>query len=359
MTYSSIITILFPAFASYKAIRSSDPSQLTPWLMYWVVLSGVLLAESWTVFIIGWYETSLVLFSLQCSNPFFFDGRFPFYSWIRLFLLSYLVLPQSQGARILYQDYVAPFFEQHERDIEELIGRTHESAKSLGLQYFYQLIDLVREKVLGLPPQRPATAATPQATGPTAYAQALLSRFNLPMTTASNIPSSAGDWYSFVTSAVTAATSTGQSREVQAEELSASGVLQSHKVGSLSRAERAHFYSSQRERLEVLISALAKEEDKLGSDRSRDSDQDDLAYGPAYDGLRKNVSEHSFDHIDHEDLGGSPPPSGKHHSNSEGWTSGWFGGREGGTKRTVSSSSGADFAARAVDEITRASGHSR
>lgn len=51
---SSIITILLPVFASYKALRSADPSQLAPWLMYWVVLSAVLLAESWTVFIIGW-----------------------------------------------------------------------------------------------------------------------------------------------------------------------------------------------------------------------------------------------------------------------------------------------------------------
>jgi hypothetical protein len=54
---SSIITILFPAFASFKAIRSGNPAHLTPWLMYWVVLSGILLAESWTVFIIGWYAS--------------------------------------------------------------------------------------------------------------------------------------------------------------------------------------------------------------------------------------------------------------------------------------------------------------
>lgn len=50
-----MITILFPIFASYKALRSADPSQLAPWLMYWVVLSVVLLVESWTVFVIGWY----------------------------------------------------------------------------------------------------------------------------------------------------------------------------------------------------------------------------------------------------------------------------------------------------------------
>ena len=52
---SSVVTVLFPIFASYKALRTSDPAQLTPWLMYWVVLSSALLVESWTVFILGWY----------------------------------------------------------------------------------------------------------------------------------------------------------------------------------------------------------------------------------------------------------------------------------------------------------------
>lgn len=53
--HSSFLTILFPIFASYKALRSSETSQLAPLLVYWVVLSVVLLAESWTVFILGWY----------------------------------------------------------------------------------------------------------------------------------------------------------------------------------------------------------------------------------------------------------------------------------------------------------------
>jgi hypothetical protein len=56
---SAAVTILFPIFASYKALRSSNPSQLVPWLEYWVVLSGILLVESWTLFIIGWYARKM------------------------------------------------------------------------------------------------------------------------------------------------------------------------------------------------------------------------------------------------------------------------------------------------------------
>ncbi|KAL4794708.1 TB2/DP1, HVA22 family-domain-containing protein [Aspergillus venezuelensis] len=301
---SSVLTILFPIFASYKALRSSDPYQLAPWLMYWVVLSAILMAESWTYFIIGWI---------------------PFYSWIRLSFFAYLVLPQTQGARMMYQDYVEPFLAHHEREIEEFIGRSHERAKALGLQYFYQLIDFVRERVLGLPPQRPAT---PPPAGPAAYAQSLLSRFNLPSAVGGSNPAPATDWYSAISSAVAGLTSPGKSQEARAEELSASGYLLPREFESKSRAEKARFYSKQRDMLEVLRDALMNEE--------RNLEDDGLAYGGAP--LRKNRSDNSFDHIEHEDTRDrSPRPSG-----------GWFGSDE------AAASSGVEFAVRAVDAIARA-----
>lgn len=51
---SSVASFLFPIFASYKALKTSDPAQLTPWLMYWVVFSCCLLVESWFTFILTW-----------------------------------------------------------------------------------------------------------------------------------------------------------------------------------------------------------------------------------------------------------------------------------------------------------------
>jgi len=50
-TTSSVASFLFPLFASYKALKTWDPAELTPWLMYWVVLSCALLAEAW----LGWF----------------------------------------------------------------------------------------------------------------------------------------------------------------------------------------------------------------------------------------------------------------------------------------------------------------
>lgn len=55
---SSVASFLFPVFASYKALKTSDPAQLTPWLMYWVVLSFVVLFENWTGWILFWCAAS-------------------------------------------------------------------------------------------------------------------------------------------------------------------------------------------------------------------------------------------------------------------------------------------------------------
>lgn len=213
-----------------------------------------------------------------------------------------------------------------------MIGKTHERAKAMGLQYFYQAIDLIREKVLGLPPQRPATPPQP---GAASYAQSLLSRFHIPTAgAATQAPSN--DWYSLFSSAVGAATSAGRSREAQDEHLSASGTLLQRQMQSMSGDEKAYFISSQRELLDHLRSTLTREEQST----LREPETDSLAYGAP---LRKNRSENSFEVVDNEDL--NRRSDGK---TSSGWTSGWFNGEQ-----DSSGSSTTGFAARAIDEITR------
>lgn len=222
---------------------------------------------------------------------------------------------------MFYQDYVDPFLEHHEREIEEFIGRAHERAKDLGLQYFYQVVDLIREKVLGRPPRRAATPPPPP-TGPAAYAQALLSRFYIPTVSIEDkAPAhtpAATDWFSTISSAVAAVASSGKSHEARAEELSASGNLFPREMASMSRTEKERYISNQRDLLDVLRAALAKEQTCLGDE---DMETDDLAYGMP---LKKNRSDNSFDHIEHEDVGGS----GAGGKRASGWGSGWFGGGE-------------------------------
>ena len=226
----SIITILFPIFASYKALRTSDPAQLTPWLMYWVVLSCFSLFDYWTWFILSWL---------------------PFYAYLRLIVLSYLVLPQTQGAKLLYQTYVHPFLSHHEKEIDSLITSTHERAVAAGLGYIKRLIELVKENVLGMPHKSPSP--TRQGTDGN-YTSNLLSRFNLPHAR-QGLAAPAGDFYGLLSSAMgTIASSTGGTREAQVDSLSRSGAL--IPSGLKTPKEKMSWLSTSREHMRIVLAAM-------------------------------------------------------------------------------------------------------
>jgi hypothetical protein len=261
---------------------------LTPWLLYWVVLSLLLLVESWTVFIIGW---------------------FPFYSWIRLIALSYLVLPQTQGAKILYYTYIEPFIVQHEQDIDIFIGQAHERLSAAGLGYLNQLIDLFVERILGRAPISSTSHTVSASQNTASYAQSLFSRFAIP-SARDSIVAPASDFYGMLSGAVAAVSTTmpARTRDTQADPLSFS-TLYPKSLTNASTAEKLDFITAQREKLAVLIKALDREQQTL-----------DLAYGDTSDsgfGQKKNKSTHSFETVEHADAENgshaSHPPHHHHH----------------------------------------------
>jgi receptor expression-enhancing protein 1/2/3/4 len=269
-----VTTVLFPIFASYKALRTSDPAQLTPWLMYWVILSMALLAESTFSFILSWV---------------------PMYAWLRLFGHLYLVLPGKQGATQLYQTYVHPFLAEHESDIDKWISTAHESAKAAGLNYLKRFIEWFKVTALGMPP-RPRT---PPASTQGSYAQQLLSRFNLP-SAREGLAAPAGDFYGLLASALQMTSATGASRDMQAKDLSASGTLIPADIHS--NEERMNYVSTQRERLRVLLQAFDNEAFNLASAGP------DLSREKSTDNLSKSRSEADFDKIEKEEIHGAGKP---------------------------------------------------
>lgn len=265
---SSIASFLFPLFASYKALKTSDPAQLAPWLMYWSVLSCVVLAESWVGFVLVWV---------------------PFYAYIRLCFLLYLVLPQTQGARHLYEAYLYPYLEENEVAIEDFIASAHDRLKAAGIAYLKRAIELVRTRVFGLPPaaeveQRPDEASKAPSGAPQGYTQALLARFSVPAArwAANNAGSAGHDFYNLLAGAVGAAAgagggsgSSGYSYGTKSTDssitakggaslaASASGTLIPDNIGGAQ--EKMTFIAAQRERLAFVLSALDREAQQLES----------------------------------------------------------------------------------------------
>jgi hypothetical protein len=267
--------------------------------------------ESWTVFIVGW---------------------FPFYSWIRLIFLSYLVLPQTQGAKLLYYTHIEPFIVQHEQDIDIFIGQTHERLSAAGLGYLNQLIDLLCERVLGRAPASSSSNSAAVPPGTASYAQSLFSRFTIP-STPGTIVAPASDFYGMLSGAVAAISAASSSlpsatnpraRDMQPDSLSASGSLYPKNMAQSSTAEKLDFITAQREKLAVLTKALDREQQSL-----------DLAYGDTSEGFgqKKNKSTHSFETVEYAEAeNGSGASHGHHHraqagsrTSSGNWIpSGWW-----------------------------------
>ncbi|OAA53806.1 TB2/DP1/HVA22-related protein [Niveomyces insectorum RCEF 264] len=332
LALASVVSFLFPVFASYKALNSADPAQLTPWLMYWVVLSCALLVESWTAWLLVWV---------------------PFYAYLRLAALLYLVLPQTQGARVIYQTHVHPWLARHEARIDDGIAAAHTRLRAAGWAYLQQAVAYVRT-LLGLPVSENAAAAgaaqtTRPGTAPSpssqSYTQALLARFSLPgarwpggaagasaagsghagSTTTTTAPSnttytSGADLYGMLTSAVNAlGTATGGA--AGAAGAAASAFVSSSSSSSTTRSAGGTDPTSfvdVRDRLRALMAVLEgqatrleKEAGHTGDQKEPDETHDDNAAATPLSrpssggsssagGLSKSRSEADFETIDAE-----------------------------------------------------------
>ncbi|CAI4213444.1 unnamed protein product [Parascedosporium putredinis] len=249
--------------------------------------------------------------------------RVPFYAYIRLVFLLYLVLPQTQGARILYQTYVHPYLEQNETKIEDFIASTHERLKAAGLSYLKQAIALLKTKVLGMPPEEPAPAAASQTGNAQSYTQNLLSRFSVPAArwagagisrpgVAGAAASTSADFYGFLASAVSTAMTagTGSSATSSADRgLSASGSLI---PANLQGADKINFIAAQRDRLTAVLNALDREartierEDTIRATGDAPRSPTDISPPDerppsglsSWSGLSKSRSEVDFEKID-------------------------------------------------------------
>ena len=266
--------ILLPAYIAYKALRSRDPAQSHPWLIYFTVLSLVQLADSYTLFITGWI---------------------PFFGIVRLIFMLYLVLPQTQGAKVLYLNYLEPYIVHHENQIDDFITQTHRQLDSVGFGYMNVLIEFIREKILHQQSPQPP----PQQTGAgnySSYANDFLSRFVMPQARPSAeqpVGGIYGALSGFASSALAGGASGGRTRGLAEQE--AAGVpdsLLSDARGQDS-TQRSKFISDQRERLTGLLRQLESEQQNI-----------DLAYGSG--GMAKSRSTASFVNVDHDDF--QPPP---------------------------------------------------
>ncbi|XP_050689102.1 mucin-5AC-like isoform X5 [Eriocheir sinensis] len=101
---------LFPAYYSYKAVKTKNVKEYVKWMMYWIVFAFFTCLETLTdVFLSFW---------------------FPFYYELKILVVLWLLSPATRGSSILYRKFVHPWLTRREDDIDNCIAQAKEQGYS-------------------------------------------------------------------------------------------------------------------------------------------------------------------------------------------------------------------------------------
>jgi len=107
---TNLIGFAYPAYASFKAIESTDLNGNTQWLTYWVVFASFTMVE--------YFSCTLLYY-------------FPLYYPTKMLFLLWCFLPQTQGAAWVYRTIVRPFLMTHESKIDASLQKAIDHIKEV------------------------------------------------------------------------------------------------------------------------------------------------------------------------------------------------------------------------------------
>jgi len=94
---------LYPAYSSFKAVKSKNVKEYVKWMMYWIVFAFFSALET-------------------LMDPFVF--WLPFYGELKTLFMIYLVSPWTRGSGVLYRRFLHPLLCYREDEIDAVLTRT-------------------------------------------------------------------------------------------------------------------------------------------------------------------------------------------------------------------------------------------
>ncbi|XP_063303312.1 receptor expression-enhancing protein 2 isoform X1 [Pelobates fuscus] len=122
---------LYPAYSSYKAVKTKNVKEYVKWMMYWIVFAFFSTAETLTDIILSWF-------------PFYFELKIAFVIW--------LLSPYTKGSSVLYRKFVHPTLSSKEKEIDEYIAQARDKS--------YETMMRVGKRGLNIAASAAVTAAT-------------------------------------------------------------------------------------------------------------------------------------------------------------------------------------------------------
>lgn len=108
-----IFGTLYPAYASYKAVRTRNVREYVKWMMYWIVFALFTSFETFSDCILSWL---------------------PFYYEIKIVFVLWLLSPVTKGSSFLYRKFVHPQLIKREKEIDDYLAHAREASYSTVLQ---------------------------------------------------------------------------------------------------------------------------------------------------------------------------------------------------------------------------------
>nr|Q5HZP8.1 RecName: Full=Receptor expression-enhancing protein 3-B [Xenopus laevis]AAH88933.1 LOC496337 protein [Xenopus laevis] len=116
-----VFGILYPAYNSYKAVRTKNVKEYVRWMMYWIVFALYTVTETIADLTVSWF-------------PLYFELKIAFVVW--------LLSPYTRGASLLYRKFLHPLLSSKEKEIDDYIVQAKEKGYETMVNFGKQGLNL-------------------------------------------------------------------------------------------------------------------------------------------------------------------------------------------------------------------------
>ena len=109
----SVVGFCYPAFKSFEAIETKVKGDDTQWLVYWVIFAFFSIIEVFVDFLLYWI---------------------PFYYSFKVAFLLWAMMPQTRGAKFLYESFLKDFLKKNESKIDAALKDAKTSAGKVAVE---------------------------------------------------------------------------------------------------------------------------------------------------------------------------------------------------------------------------------
>ncbi|XP_028916437.1 receptor expression-enhancing protein 3 [Ornithorhynchus anatinus] len=116
-----VFGMLYPAYYSYKAVKTKNVKEYVRWMMYWIVFALYTVIETLADLTVAW---------------------FPLYYELKIAFVVWLLSPYTRGASLIYRKFLHPLLSSKEREIDDYIVQAKERGYETMVNFGRQSLNL-------------------------------------------------------------------------------------------------------------------------------------------------------------------------------------------------------------------------